>query len=435
MRVIEFINSEIVWGVPLLAALTLAGIYFSFKHGFIGFRPLYLLRRVLRGGSTKDKLKHSKGLSPFQTLTASLGVTLGTGNIIALGTAIAVGGAGSLLWMVISSMLGAATAYAETYRGMQYRDYTEKDVKCGAMYYINSALGKIPAKFYALLCLLASFGVGGAAQIGAAAASLQSAFGTPRVFTGIFAAVAVALIMLGGAVFFGMFTEKVIPVLSLAYLLMCIAIIVIHAKALPSAIAEIFESAFTAKAAAGGALGGAFMWGIRRGVFSNEAGIGSAVFFTSMNGEKEPHRAAERGAFAVLIDTVLLCTVTGLAMLVSGAAKSGTAGELYANYAFSKLPFGAEFLAAAVAMFALCTCAGWAVFGMRSAEYLFSTSFRQNLPHVKIYCAVFVVAVYIGAVTDAPVILGIADIFNGAMAVPNIAALFALEFSKPQAAK
>jgi AGCS family alanine or glycine:cation symporter len=365
--------------------------------------------------------KSDNCLSPLQTLTASLGVTLGTGNIIALGAAIAVGGPGSLLYMVLFAMFGAATAYAETLRGFQYRDIGGDEIKGGAMSYISAALGKVPAKIYALLCLLASFGVGAAAQTGAASAALENAFGTPATVTGAFAAAATVVIIAGGAVFFGKFTEKVIPALSFLYLALCVIIIIMHIEVVPAAFADIFSSAFTIQSAAGGGIGAAFMWGVRRGVFSNEAGLGSSVFFTSMNGEKDSNKAACVGALSVFFDTVVVCSVTGLAILVSGAPAAAPYGELYANYAFAALPLGNGFLAAAVAAFALCTCSGWAVFGMKSAEYIFGKSRKFA------YALVFAAAVYGGAVIDAPAALGLADIFNGLMAVPNLLALFVLE--------
>ena len=404
------------------------GIYLSVKLGFFQLNLPRIIKMTFLHKNTAAN-PDGKSLSPFQTLTSVLAVTLGTGNIVALGTAIAFGGAGAVFWMVVSAFFGMATAYAENYLGMLHRKKKPDGSRWGgAFLYIGRVFGDGWGKFFALCCILACLGMGNMTQMNALATSLERGFGVPLKVSGVMAMVLVGLLVFGGAVMFGQVTEKVIPALSLIYIVGCVAVIVVNFGAVPEALLRIVREAFDFRAAGGGFLGFAIMrskmfmgmsWGFRRGIFSNEAGLGTTVILSSMSSEESAVRQSLWASLAVFIDTVIICVLTALAILVTGADKAGGDGAMFASAAFGQT-FGGYadmFLSACIALFAVATASGWSFFGSVCVEYLFGRRFL--LP----FAVIFVLCCYIGATTRPVLIWGIADIFNGLMAVPNLLAL------------
>ncbi|MCL1822780.1 MAG: amino acid carrier protein [Oscillospiraceae bacterium] len=436
LDIINFLNEKIIWGVPALILFLGTGIYLSIKLNFFQFNlPRIIKMTFFSSGKNPDKNSPSetKTLSPFQTLTSALAVTLGTGNIVALGTAIALGGAGAVFWMVVSAFLGMATAYAENYLGIKTRRTKPDGSRFGgAFFYIKEVLGSKWAKFFALCCILASLGMGNMTQINALAVSLERGFGVPLWTSGVMAMVLVGLLVFGGAVFFGQVTEKVIPVLSVVYIIGCFIVIIMNFSELPTAFSRIIQEAFSLRSVGGGVLGSALMrgmsWGFRRGIFSHEAGLGTAVIFNSMSSEESAMKQSLWASLAVFIDTVIICVLTALAILVTGADKLGIEGALFASAAFGTAfgKYADMFLSACIALFAVATASGWSFFGTVCVEYLFGKKF------IKLFAVIFTLCCFIGATARLELIWGAADVFNGLMAVPNLLAvlIFAWKYNK-----
>jgi len=405
------------------------GIYLSARLGFFQLNLPKIIKNTLLGGS---KSADGKTLSPLQTLTSTLAVTLGTGNIVALGTAIAFGGAGAVFWMVVSAFFGMATAYAETYTGMKLRRTKPDGSKFGgAFFYIDKALGGGWAKFFALCCILASLGMGNMTQMNALAVSLERGFGVPLWTSGLMGMTLVGLLVFGGAVMFGQVTEKVIPALSVVYIIGCLAVILVNISEVPGVFLRIIQEAFSVKAVGGGFLGTLLIrgmsWGFRRGIFSNEAGLGTAVIINCMSSEESASKQGMWASLAVFIDTVIICVLTAMAILVTGADKLGGDGATFASAAFGSA-FGAYadmFLSACIALFAIATASGWSLFGSVCVEYLFGKRF------LKPFMILFTLCCFIGATARLEIIWGLADIFNGLMAAPNLIALliFGLKYN------
>ena len=429
MTVISFLNEKLIWGVPALILFLGAGIYLSVKLGFFQLNLPRIIKMTFLGDS---KTSDGKSLSPLQTLTSTLAVTLGTGNIVALGTAIAFGGAGAVFWMVVSAFFGMATAYAETYLGMKFRRTKPDGSRFGgAFFYISEVLGSGWAKFFALCCIFASLGMGNMTQMNALSVSLERGFGVPLWTSGLMATLLVGLLVFGGAVLFGQVTEKVIPVLSIIYIIGCLAVIVLNFTALPAALLRIVEEAFDIRAVGGGLLGTAMLkgmsWGFRRGIFSNEAGLGTTVMLSCMSSEKSAMKQGMWASLAVFIDTVIICVLTALAILVTGADKTGGDGVLFASAAFGSAfgNYADMFLSACIALFAIATASGWSFFGSVCVEYLFGKRF------IKPFAVIFTACCFFGATARLELIWGMADIFNGLMATPNLIALliFGLKYN------
>jgi AGCS family alanine or glycine:cation symporter len=406
-----------------------AGIYLSAKLGFFQLNLPKIIKQTLLG---KSKSADGKTMSPLQTLTSTLAVTLGTGNIVALGTAIAFGGAGAVFWMVVSAFFGMATAYAETYTGMKFRRTKPDGSKFGgAFFYIGEALGSGWGKLFALCCILASLGMGNMTQMNALAVSLERGFGVAPATSGLMGMVLVGLLVFGGAVMFGQVTEKVIPVLSVVYIVGCLAVIFVNLGEVPGALFRIVQEAFSVRAVGGGFLGTALIrgmsWGFRRGIFSNEAGLGTAVIINCMSSEESASKQGLWSSLAVFIDTVIICVLTALAILVTGADNIGGDGATFTLAAFESA-FGSHanmFLSACIALFAIATASGWSLFGSVCVEYLFGKRF------IKPFMVIFTLCCFIGATARLELIWGLADIFNGLMAAPNLLALliFALKYN------
>lgn len=426
---LDFLNDNIIWGAPMLAIYLIAGIIFSVKLRFSQVTQQgYIFRSTLFSGSDDNEDKSGKNLSPLQTLTSALATTLGTGNIVAVGGAVAIGGAGAVFWMIVSAFLGMATCYAENFLGMKYREKRSDGTYFGgAFHYITAAFGHSGAgKIYALLCLLASVGMGNLTQINAMSTALYQAFDIPAPIIGAVGTAVLAFLIFGGIRFFGKVTEKLIPIISIIYILGCFAVIFTHIQNLPAVLIRIITEAFDFRAVSGGFFGSVMMrgmsWGVRRGVFSNEAGLGSSVMMNSATRCEDAQKQGMWAMLQVFFDTVVMCTLTALTLLVTGADKVSADGVKCACAAFGTV-FGncaAGFVALSISVFAITTAAGWSVYGTSSLEYLGLGKFK------KIFLIIFAAATFIGATMDLEIVWKLSDLLNGLMAIPNLPSVIIL---------
>jgi AGCS family alanine or glycine:cation symporter len=442
MEIINRLNENIFWGAPMLTLFIGTGVFFTVKLRFFQINIIKILKETLFAPNEHEGGKKGRNLSPFQTLTNSLALTIGTGNIVALGTAIALGGAGAVFWMWFSAFLGMATTYAENFLGMKYRrSRPDGSYIGGAFWYIEKALGSFPAKAFAVCCVFASLGIGNMTQINAMSSSMRHSFGTPLWVSGIIAIVPVGILVFGGAKILGRVTEKTIPTISLMYIIGCLAVIAIYAGDVPGVLARIVAEAFGLRAIGGGVAGvgisRAVSWGFRRGIFSNEAGLGSTVTMNAMSVSKDPHKQSLWATLTVFFDTMIICTLTALPILLTGADRAFTnspEGDLGVNLAAMAFAdaFGAYagmFVTISVVLFALATAAGWSVFGALCVEYLFpgaKTNPGGNSRIVKTYLALYVGFAFVGAVARLDLVWGMADLMNGVMAIPNLLAVMLL---------
>ncbi|MCM1054415.1 MAG: amino acid carrier protein [Bacteroides sp.] len=425
---LQWINDNVIWGAPMLVIYLLTGVIFTVKIGFSQFTRLRGIFLETLFSKTKEK-GDEKNLSPIQTLTSALATTLGTGNIVAVGSAVAVGGAGAVFWMLISAFLGMATCYGENVLGMKHRvKRTDGSYFGGAFHYISAAFNTPAAgKLYALLCVAASIGIGNMTQINAMSGALNGAFGIPTWVIGAASAALLAWLIFGGVKLFGRVTEKVIPVISAVYIFGCAAVIIFNAGELPRVIVRIVSEAFDASAVSGGVLGSLMMksmsWGFRRGVFSNEAGLGSSVMLNSATQCEDPHKQGMWAMLQVFFDTVVMCTMTALTLLVTGGDKIAADGISNAVYSFGSIfgDFSAGFVAIAITVFAVTTAAGWSVYGSSSLEYLMGGKKGRRL-----YLIVFALAAVVGATVKIELVWQLSDLLNGLMAMPNLPAVLIL---------
>lgn len=327
MEILEWINENIVWGIPVLILFAGSGIIFTIRTRCL--QVLHFPTIIKRTLLTKQPEADGKKVSPFRTLTAALGATVGTGNIIAIGSAIAFGGAGAIFWMWISALLGMATSFAENYLGAKYRTVQSDGLTGGVPFaYIKKAFGgkKLGAFFagmFAVCCIGASFGIGNMAQVNSASMALQNCLGVPLWVSGILCAGVIAAIAPGGIHRLSKVTSWVIPIAAGGYLLGCFAVIIMNIENVPSVFARIFTEAFSFKAVGGGTVGivmlEAMKWGVKRGVFSNEAGLGSSVMINANSSADKHHTQGMWAMLSVFIDTIIICTMTALCILSSGA--------------------------------------------------------------------------------------------------------------------
>ncbi len=424
---LQWLNDNVIWGPPMLIIYLLVGFIFSLKIKFGQFTHLkYIFSQTL---FCKDKEKgDKKNLSPFQTLTSALATTLGTGNIVAVGSAVAIGGAGAVFWMLVSAFLGMATCYAENVLGMQYRHQRQDGSYFGgAFHYITSAFNTpVMGKLYALFCLAASVGIGNMTQINAMSGALNAAFDIPTWLIGIFAAILLMWLIFGGVKLFGKVTEKVIPVISVIYILGCVAVILLNITSLPNIMAEMIKGAFDFRAVAGGFFGSVMIksmsWGFRRGIFSNEAGLGSSVFLNCATCSQNAEKQGMWAMLQVFFDTIVMCTLTALTLLVTGADKIATDGITNTVYAFSGVfgDFSAGFVAISLTVFAITTAAGWSVYGSNSLEYLTGGKGKT------VFLTIFALAAMVGATMKIELVWQLSDLLNGLMAMPNLPAMLIL---------
>ena len=438
---------DMVWGVPLIVLILFCGVLLTARLGFLEVRRLGTALKYM----LKDEEQGSGQVSSFAALCTALSATVGTGNIVGVATAIAAGGPGALFWMEIAAFFGMATKYAEGLLAIKYRiTDANGEILGGPFYYIQNGMGKRfkwLGKLFALFGLLAGLmGIGTIAQINGISSAVKNYFDPDSantvsilgheyslaiIISGAVITLLVALITIGGLQRIASVTQVVVPTMIVAYFASCLIIIVGHLGEIPSAVAEIVRSAFGLRAAAGGAAGTALMLamrsGVARGIFSNEAGLGSAPIAAAAARTKEPVRQGLVTMTGTFIDTIIVCTMTGISIVIAGSHKKGLEGVAITSDAFVYgLPFpekvSAFILMACLAIFAFTTILGWNYYSERCLSYL--TGSRRKITVA--YRWLYVAAVFIGPYLTVEAVWNLADIFNGLMAIPNVIALIAL---------
>ena len=432
----------VVWGPVGLALLFGTGCLLTVRTGFFQLRYFGYWMRHTIGAIFLDRnvTAHTddEAISQFQSLCTALAATIGTGNIVGVAAAILAGGPGAVFWLWVMALLGMMTSYAENVLGICYRRRDAAGRWCGGpMYYLAEGLGggfgRALAVLFACFCVLASFGMGNMSQINSIAGNLQAVFRVPPVATGIVLALLTGRVILGGLKRVAAVTEAIVPLMALFYIAGALIIVVLHAGNIPAAFAAIFKGAFNLNAAGGGALGygisQTITWGFKRGAFSNEAGLGSAVMVNSASNVKEPVHQGMWGVFEVFADTIVVCTLTALVILTtgvvdlqSGAVLAGVQDNALVGQAFTAAfgSFGPKFIAVSILLFAYSTTLGWSHYGTKAVEYLFGTAGSR------IYKVVFVCMTVVGATMKLGLAWDLSDTFNGLMSIPNLIALLLL---------
>ncbi|ABO22296.1 sodium:alanine symporter family protein [Shewanella loihica] len=425
----EFVSTinGFVWGTPMLVMILGVGLFLSFGLRLMPILKLGTGFKLLWSGRIPDKDKQMKGeISPFNALMTSLSATIGTGNIAGVATAIFIGGPGALFWMWCTALVGMATKFSEAVLAVKYREVDDNGNHIGGpMYYIKNGLGSKWAWLgtaFALFGSFAGFGIGNTVQANSVADALNSNFGVPTWVTGLVLMVLVGAVLMGGIKRIADVAGKLVPLMTVFYIAAGLSVIVVNAAAIPDAIALIVHSAFNPVAAQGG-FAGAAVWaavrfGVARGVFSNEAGLGSAPIAHAAAQTNNPVAQGLVAMLGTFIDTLVVCTITGLAIVVSGAWTSGENGAALTSYAFSHaLPMGNYIVAIALSIFAFTTILGWSVYSEKCVQYLF------GVRAVKPFRAIWVIVVPLGAVSSLDFIWLLADTLNAMMAIPNLIAL------------
>ncbi len=419
--------SGVIWGPVMLVLLLGTGVFLT-----IGLKAMPW-RNLLTGFQLLWRGRHStqKGdITPFQALMTALAATIGTGNIAGVATAIFLGGPGAVFWMWITALVGMATKYSEAVLAVKYREVDGRGRYVGGpMYYIKNGLGdswKWLGISFALFGMIAAFGIGNMVQANSVADAMHSAFDIPNWITGSVMMILTAIVILGGIRRIGVVAAKLVPVMALAYVAGALWIILAHLSEVPAALGSIVSDAFTGTAATGG-FAGAAVWaairfGVARGIFSNEAGLGSAPIAHAAARTNDPVQQGMIGMLGTFIDTIIICTMTALVIILTGVWTSGENGAALSILAFSTgLPgFGSTIVSLGLAIFAFTTVLGWSYYGERCAEFLFGI--RVILP----YRLLWLVAIIIGALGQLEIIWLLADVLNGLMAIPNLIALVAL---------
>ncbi len=443
VKAIETVNSAVnsfAWGPIMLVLLVGTGIYLSIRTGFLQVRKFgYIMKNTVGSLFRKTDKDHGENLSPFQAVTTALAGTVGTGNIAGVTGAIFVGGPGAVFWMWVSAFFGMCTKYAEIALAIKFRE-KDKDGRHhgGPMYYITYGLGKNwkwLAVVFAVLGGFASFGIGNIAQSNEIAGAMNGLFGIDPLVTGIILAVIVAIVILGGVKRIGQVTSYLVPFMAIFYILAGIAVVVMRITDIPSAFAAIFKGAFSFKSVGGGIFGYAIMLamrqGVARGVFSNEAGLGSAPIAHAASSTEEPVEQAMWGVFEVFVDTIVICSFTALAVILSGILD--TAGGLdafsskgaAAAAAFNEIlpgTIGGTVIQISLLFFALSTILGWSYYGESCWAYITN----NNKVVGYIYKIAFILVCIVGSVGSGTLMWDISDTLNGLMALPNLIALIPL---------
>ena len=436
----------IVWGLPLIILILCTGIYLTIRLGLL---QLIHLPKALRF-MVKNEEGGTGEVTSFGALCTALSATIGTGNIVGVATAIVAGGPGALFWMWVAAFFGMATKYAEGLLAILYRKIdSQGHVLGGPFYYIENGMGpkfKWLGKLFAFFGTAAGLlGIGTFTQVNGITSSVKNYFDpngavTVSIFNsdisvavivaGAIITICTGLVLIGGIKRIAQVSEIIVPFMAVIYVVICLILVVLNYKAIPGALIEIIEGAFGLRAAAGGALGAitvAMQKGIARGIFSNEAGLGSAPIAAAAAQTKEPVRQGLVSMTGTFIDTIIICTMTGLSIVITGSWNIGLEGVAVTNNAFREgLPFNPEvssfLLMICLVFFAFTTIIGWNYYSERCLEYLTN----GNLKLVKVFRWVYILAVFIGPYMTVQAVWNIADIFNGLMAIPNLIAIVAL---------
>lgn len=461
LSVVEEVNGKVngfVWGLPMLILLVGTGILMTCLTKCFQISHFKHWVKNTVGGIFKDSNvtahthKEDTQISQFQSLCTALAATIGTGNIAGVAAAIAAGGPGAIFWMWIVAFFGMMTNFSENVLGIYFRRRNERNEWCGgAMYYLRDGLGAKKgckqigaalALLFSVFCILASFGIGNMSQVNSIAVNLNSVFHVPFVATGLFLMLIAGLVIVGGLKRIASVTEKLVPFMAVIYLIGALAVFIVNIGQVGDVFAAIFKGAFGVRAVGGGIVGSgvvmAVQWGMKRGVFSNEAGLGSSVMVHSSSNVREPVVQGMWGIFEVFADTIIVCTLTAFAVLSSGLVDLETGKVLSENVstalvaeAFSTVfgGLGGGFIAIAILFFAFSTVLGWSQYGSKGFEYLFGRG------AVKVYHIVFVVFILIGSTMDLSLAWDLSDTFNGLMAIPNLIGVISLSGTVMQITK
>ena len=445
LSTIEAVNSVVnnfIWGVPAMICIIGVGLYLSIRTRFLQIRKFPYSMKVTLGRMMKKKEASDGALTPFQAVCTALAATVGTGNVAGVAGAIAIGGPGAVFWMWVSALLGMCTKFAEVTLAVHFRETNAQgDLVGGPMYYIKNGLDKkwhFLAYLFAAFGVLAVFGTGNATQVNTITTAIDSALSSFNVLPadavklvnliiGGALAIIIALILIGGIKRIGNVTSKLVPFMAIMYIVLALGVIIFHIKSVPAVFASIIEGAFNPASVTGGVVGSFFMSmkkGVSRGIFSNEAGLGTGSIAHACADTKKPVKQGFFGIFEVFVDTIIICTMTALVILCSGVPVN------YGEAAGAELTIGgftavygnwvSIFTAVAMCCFAFSTIIGWGLYGTRCIEFLLGS--RSNMPFMVLYSLTAIV----GATMNLGLMWSIAETFNGLMVIPNLIAVFLL---------
>ena len=445
LQIIETINTAVnnfIWGVPAMVCIFGVGLYLSIRTGFLQIRTFPYAIRTTLGRIFRKRSASDGAITPFQAVCTALAATVGTGNIAGVAGAIAIGGPGAIFWMWVSALFGMCTKFAEVTLAVHFREINANgELVGGPMYYIKNGLGKKwnwLAYLFAAFGVLTVFGTGNATQVNTITTAInsallnyniisESAVSTSNLIIGIVIAILIAMILLGGIKRIGQVTEKLVPFMALLYILLGLGVILLNIQNVPSVFVSIFKGAFQPSAVTGGIIGSMFLSikkGVSRGIFSNEAGLGTGSIAHACADTKKPVKQGMFGIFEVFTDTIVICTLTALVILCSSVPI--TYGEA-AGAELTILGFTSTygnwvsiFTAVAMCCFAFSTALGWGLYGARCIEFLFSEKV------IKPFMVVYALVAILGATANLGLMWNIAETFNGLMAIPNLIALFLL---------
>ena len=445
LAMIESINSAVnnfIWGAPAMICIIGVGLYLSIRTNFLQIRKFPYAMKITLGRMLKKREASDGALTPFQAVCTALAATVGTGNVAGVAGAIAIGGPGAIFWMWISALLGMCTKFSEVTLAVHFRERNKDgDYVGGPMYYIKNGLKKHwhwLAYLFSAFGVLTVFGTGNATQVNTITTAIDSALynynlisedgaATLNLIIGIVLAGLSALILLGGIKRIGQVTEKLVPFMAIMYILLALGVIVVHVGAVPAVFSAIIRGAFDPAAVTGGAVGSFFMSmkkGVSRGIFSNEAGLGTGSIAHACADTRKPVKQGFFGIFEVFIDTIVICTLTALVILCSGVpvGYGAAAGAELTISGFTSVYGGwvSIFTAVAMCCFAFSTIIGWGLYGTRCIEFLFGS--KANKPFMLVYSLVAIV----GATMNLGLMWSIAETFNGLMVIPNLIAVFLL---------
>lgn len=445
LSTIEAVNSVVnnfIWGVPAMICIIGVGLYLSIRTRFLQIRKFPYSMKVTLGRMMKKKEASDGALTPFQAVCTALAATVGTGNVAGVAGAIAIGGPGAVFWMWVSALLGMCTKFAEVTLAVHFRETNAQgDLVGGPMYYIKNGLDKkwhFLAYLFAAFGVLAVFGTGNATQVNTITTAIDSALSSFNVLPadavklvnliiGVALAIIIALILIGGIKRIGNVTSKLVPFMAIMYIVLALGVIFFHIKSVPAVFASIIEGAFNPASVTGGVVGSFFMSmkkGVSRGIFSNEAGLGTGSIAHACADTKKPVKQGFFGIFEVFVDTIIICTMTALVILCSGVpvnyGKAAGAELTISGFTAVYGSWVSIFTAVAMCCFAFSTIIGWGLYGTRCIEFLFGS--RCNMPFMVLYSLTAIV----GATMNLGLMWSIAETFNGLMVIPNLIAVFLL---------
>ncbi len=422
--------NSLVWGPPMLVLILGVGLFLSLGLKLMPVRKLGAGFRLMWQGRKATGAESEGEIPPFQALMTALSATVGTGNIAGVATAVFLGGPGALFWMWLTALVGMATKYSEAVLAVRFREVDERgDHVGGPMYYIRNGLGQKWAwlgVLFAIFAAIAGFGIGNTVQANSVADVMEASFGVPDWLTGLILMVLVGAVLIGGIRRIGQVASALVPFMAISYLVAGLLVLAINANEIPAALALVFEHAFSPIAAEGG-FAGAAVWaairfGVARGIFSNEAGLGSAPIAHAAAQTKNPINQGMVAMLGTFIDTLIICSITGLVIITSGTWTAGVSGAELTSMAFAEaLPgIGNYLVAIALAVFAFTTILGWSFYGERCIEFLFGV--KAIVP----YRVAWIVAIPVGATLKLGFVWLVADTLNAMMALPNLVALLLL---------